>query len=683
MGKITSLFSSNVFSKSEMKKRVSPDVYEALTNAIDNRIPIPASMADEIAKAMMEWAISLGCTHYSHWFMPLTNITAEKHDSFLAFSEGKAIEKLSGKSLVRSEVDASSFPSGNLRGTFNARGYSIWDPTSYAFVRGHCLYIPACMVSYNGQALDRKTPLLRSIEALSKNGIRILRLCGNTVAKEIRTSAGPEQEYFLIKKEHYLKRPDLIFTGRTLIGAKPPKGQELDDNYFAPVSPEVNDLLDDFNKNLWKLGINATTEHREAAPGQFELAPIYSTTNLSNDTNTLTMQVMREVADQHGYACLFHEKPFAGLNGSGKHNNWSLETDLGENLLTPTDNPYENTQFLLMLAAAVHAVGKFSELMRISVASAGNDFRLGALEAPPAIVSVYLGDELSSVVESVITGKPFEKKKRNVLSVGVPVIPEIKKDNTDRNRTSPFAFTGNKFEFRMSSSSQSIAEPNIVLNTIMADVLGEFADRLEGKEDFESSARALVKEIFEYESDHIIFNGNGYSKEWQKEASRRGLPNLRTTPDAFDCYDKPEYVELFERHHVFTSEEISIRKDIGYHTYASTIIIEARTLDSMIKRQVIPAVLQALKSLDSETDTGKKYRKTISDQLEMLDQANEKLEKTISDSQTKNGRTKAIFCRDNVRPACDAVRKICDELETITPEEFWPFPSYADMLLKH
>ena len=683
MGRIKEIFGANVFGKDEMKKRLPENVYSAMINTIEKRAPFDTSMADTVAEAMMEWAMFLGCTHYSHWFMPLSSVTAEKHDSFLAFSEGKAIEKFSGKTLIKNEVDASSFPSGSVRGTFNARGYSIWDPTSYAFVRGHCLYVPACMVSYKGQALDRKTPLLRSIEALSREGIRILRLCGNKDAREIRTTVGPEQEYFLIKKEYYLKRPDLMFTGRTLIGAKPTKGQELDDTYFAPIPNEINDYLDDVNENLWKLGINAMTEHREAAPCQFELAPIFSTANISNDTNTLAMQVMKDVADKHGFVCLFHEKPFAGLNGSGKHNNWSMETDLGENLLSPTKTPFENTQFLLFLAAAVHAVGRYSELMRYSVASAGNDFRLGALEAPPAIVSVYLGDELTAVVDAIVNDKTFVRKHRNILSVGVPAIPEIRQDNTDRNRTSPFAFTGNKFEFRMSSSSQSIAEPNIVLNTIMAEVLAEFADKLEGKDDFEKSARALIKEIFTYEKDHIIFNGNGYTKEWQKEAARRGLPNLRTTPDAIDIYDKPEYVALFEKHGVLSAEEISIRKEVSYSNYSSVILIEAKTLSRMVTRQIIPAALESLKLFDSDADCANKARKKISDLLELLDVSNDKLFKTISEASGKSDRSKAVFCRDNVKAVMDNVRKIVDELETVMPEQFWPYPSYSDMLLKN
>jgi glutamine synthetase len=683
MGIITEAFGANVFNDSVMKARLPRDVYKALRKTMELGVPLDISVANTVAAAMKEWAVSLGCTHFTHWFQPLTAVTAEKHDSFLSPLGGvTALESLSGKMLVQGEPDASSFPSGGLRATCSARGYSVWDPTSYAFVKNSCLYIPACFVSYTGEALDRKVPLLRSIEALSKQGIRVLRLCGNKEAYEIKTTAGPEQEYFLIPKELYEQRKDLVYTGRTLFGAKPPRGQELDDQYFGSIRAEVKSFMEDVNVELWKLGINATTEHNEVAPCQHELAPIFSTTNLSNDTNMLAMTVMQEVAKKHGLVCLLHEKPFAGVNGSGKHNNWSLATDLGENLLDPTDDPYNNTQFLLFLAAAIRAVSKYSELMRISVASAGNDHRLGANEAPPAIVSIYLGDELNSIVDAIATGKKYVAPKKSKMSVGVPAIPLIKKDATDRNRTSSFAFTGNKFEFRMAASSQSIADPNTVLNTIMAEVLGEFADKLEKKSDFEASARKLIREIFKEEREHIIFNGNGYSEEWTVEAAKRGLPNLKTTPDALACYDKPEYIKLFEKNNVMTEAEVKCRKEVGFENYVTILSIEAKTMIEMAMKQIIPSCLSYASELQlADGEAAGIIKEQVTSLTDQLYQATEALKASLAAlSNVEGAQAQAFYVKDNLKAAMEAVRQPADTLETLVSKDYWPFPTYGDIL---
>ncbi|MGM9680240.1 MAG: glutamine synthetase III [Eubacteriales bacterium] len=683
MGIITETFGTSVFNDSVMKAKLPKDVYKALRKTIELGVPLDISTANTVAASMKDWAISLGCTHFTHWFQPLTPVTAEKHDSFLSPLGGvSALEAFSGKALVQSEPDASSFPSGGLRSTCAARGYAVWDPTSYAFVKGTTLYIPACFVSYTGEALDKKIPLLRSIEALSKQGIRVLRLFGNKEAFEIKTTAGPEQEYFLIPKELYDQRKDLIYTGRTLFGAKPPRGQELDDQYFGSIRSEVKAFMEDANIELWKLGINAMTEHNEVAPCQHELAPVFSTTNLANDSNMLAMTVMQEVAKKHGLVCLLHEKPFAGVNGSGKHNNWSMATDLGENLLDPTADPYNNTQFLLFLAAAIRAVSRYSELMRISVASAGNDHRLGANEAPPAIVSVYLGDELYAIVDAIATGKKYVAPKKSKMSVGVPSIPLVTKDPTDRNRTSSFAFTGNKFEFRMSASSQSIADPNMVLNTIMAEILGEFADRLEKKSDFEAAARKLIKEVFKAEKDHIIFNGNGYSSEWPEEAARRGLPNLKTTPDALACYDKPEYVKLFEKHSVLTKAELSCRKEVAFENYTTTITIEAKTMAEMAMKEIIPACLSYTSELSvAEGNAAAELASKVTALTDRLYAATEELKADIQKiADAGDAEAQAFYVKDVIKPAMDAVRAPADELEGLVSKDYWPFPTYGDLL---
>lgn len=683
MGTITEVFAANVFNDAVMKEKLPRDVYKALMKTIYEGKELDRAFASAVASAMREWAASLGATHYSHWFHPLTNAPAEKHDSFIAPQEGReAIEFFSGKTLLQGEPDASSFPSGGLRGTCSARGYSVWDPTSYAFVKDKCLYIPACFVSYTGEALDRKIPLLRSIEALSAQAVRLLHLMGKTEVRSVKTTAGPEQEYFLIPYDLYEKRRDLVYTGRTLFGAKPPKGQQLDDVYFSAIRPEVKAFMEECNTELWKLGINAITEHNEAAPCQHELAPVFTTTNTSVDANSLALQVMKNIAKKHGLACLFHEKPFAGINGSGKHNNWSLATDYGENLLDPTDDPYNNTQFLLFLAAVLRAVSRYSELLRISIASAGNDHRLGALEAPPAIISVYLGDELYSIVETIAAGRKYTPSPRAKMSVGVPSVPLISKDSTDRNRTSPFAFTGNKFEFRMSGSSQSIADPNTMLNTIVAEVIGEFADKLERKTNFEAAARKLIREVFREEKDHIIFNGNGYSEEWQEEAARRGLPNLKTTPDAAACYDKPEYVKLFEKHHVMTAGEIACRKEVMFETYSNTILIEAATMSEMVMKEILPALFAYSTDLSvAESSAAAKIAAEVNtltdrlyDEVKALDEAVKNAKASVSPE------AMAFAVRDSVKPAMSALRKTADTLETLVGKDYWPFPTYGDML---
>lgn len=683
MGTITEVFATSVFSDRVMKERLPAEVYASMKRTIEFGEPLDRDAIDVVAAAMKDWALSLGCTHFSHWFQPMTASTAEKHDAFLQPKGGmSAIESFKGKNLLQSEPDGSSFPSGGLRNTCAARGYSVWDPTSYAFVKNKCLYIPACLVSYTGEALDRKIPLLRSVEALSKEAVRLLHILGKTEVKYVRTTAGPEQEYFLIPADLYEKRKDLIYTGRTLFGAKPSKGQELDDQYFAPIKPQVKEFMEDCNIELWKLGINATTEHNEAAPCQHELAPIFSTTNISNDTNRLALDVMKNVATRHGLACLFHEKPFAGINGSGKHNNWSMATDLGENLLDPTSDPYHNTQFLLFLAAAIQSVSDYSELLRISIATAGNDHRLGALEAPPAILSVYLGDDLTAIVEAIADNKKYTPPATTQMSVGVAAIPVLKKDTTDRNRTSPFAFTGNKFEFRMSGASQSIAEPNIVLNTIMAETLKKFANRLEKKADVETAARRLIREVFKAERNHIIFNGNGYSKEWQEEAARRGLPNHATTPEAISVYDKPAYVKLFADHKVMTPAELVCRKEIMFENYTNQIKIEAQTMCEMVIRDILPACFGystelSVADASSAADLAARVN-ALTDTLYANTRALEEAVKGIKSKSTAE--EKAFYVRDFVKPAMNAVRADADELETIVGREYWPFPTYGDLL---
>ncbi|MBR3004800.1 MAG: glutamine synthetase III, partial [Lachnospiraceae bacterium] len=591
MGSISEYFGCNVFNDRVMKANLSAEVYQSLRKTMDEGAQLDPGVANAVATAMKDWAVSKGATHFTHWFQPLTGITAEKHDSFISPSpDGGVIMEFSGKELIKGEPDASSFPSGGLRATFEARGYTAWDPTSYAFIKGKTLCIPTAFCSYGGEALDKKTPLLRSMEALNKQALRILRLFGNTTAKCVRPAVGPEQEYFLITREMYDQRPDLRFTGRTLFGAKPPKGQQMEDHYFGVIKPRVQAYMDDLNEELWKQGILAKTEHNEVAPAQHELAPIYTTTNIATDHNQLTMEIMQKVAEKHGLVCLLHEKPFAGVNGSGKHNNWSIATDTGVNLLSPGDTPHENAQFLLILCAVIKAVDDYQDLLRITVATAGNDHRLGANEAPPAVVSIFLGDELNGILEAIENDTPYEGKEKTQLKLGVDVLPKFNRDTTDRNRTSPFAFTGNKFEFRMLGSANSIACTNIMLNTAVAESLKIYADTLEDAEDFETTLHEMIQTTIR---DHkrIIFNGNGYDDAWIKEATEvRGLLNYRTTPDALPHLLDKKNVDMLVSHKVYTETELKSRCEITLDNYCKTVVIEANTMEDISKMQILPAV---------------------------------------------------------------------------------------------
>ena len=595
--KLPDIFGSMVFDDRAMRQRLPKETYRALRNTIENGKKLDVNIANVVANAMKDWAVERGCTHFTHWFQPMTGVTAEKHDSFIsASSDGSVIMEFSGKELVKGEPDASSFPSGGLRATFEARGYTAWDPTSYAFIKDRTLCIPTAFYSYSGEALDKKTPLLRSMEALNRQALRILRLFGNEGVRRVVTTVGPEQEYFLVDKALYRQRRDLMFCGRTLYGAKPPKGQELEDHYFGAIKPRVSAYMKELDEELWKLGILAKTEHNEVAPAQHELASIYTSTNAATDHNQLVMELMKNVADRHGLVCLLHEKPFAGVNGSGKHDNWSLSTDAGQNLLEPGDSPQENAQFLLFLAAVIQAVDDYQDLMRVSVASAGNDHRLGANEAPPAIVSIYLGDVLTGILDSIESGTPYDPQSAGELRVGVHVLPRFPKDATDRNRTSPFAFTGNKFEFRMLGSSFSISGPNIVLNTIVAESLSRFADTLENADDFDGALHDLIRRVIR-EHRRIIFNGNSYSDEWKREAEKRGLLNLRTTPEALPCFVSPKNIALFTRHQIFTETEMRSRYEILLENYAKTLAIEAQTMLEMSRKEILPAVNAYVKDL--------------------------------------------------------------------------------------
>ena len=634
-----------------------------------------------------------GATHFTHWFQPMTGITAEKHDSFISPApDGRVILEFSGKELIKGEPDASSFPSGGLRATFEARGYTAWDPTSYAFVKGKTLYIPTAFCSYGGEALDKKTPLLRSMEALNRQAMRILHLFGNEDVKCVRTSVGPEQEYFLVDAELYKRRPDLIFTGRTLFGARPPKGQELDDHYFGTIKPRVAAYMEELNQELWKLGILAKTEHNEVAPAQHELAPIYTTTNLATDHNQLTMEIMQTVAARHGMVCLLHEKPFAGVNGSGKHNNWSMSTDTGVNLLSPGETPHENAQFLLFLCAVIQAVDDYQDLLRTAVATAGNDHRLGANEAPPAVVSIFLGDELTAVLKSIEADAPYQGTERTRMKLGVPVLPRFLRDTTDRNRTSPFAFTGNKFEFRMLGSSNSIACANIMLNSAVADTLRKFADRLEGAEDFEGAIHALIQDTLR---DHkrIIFNGNGYDDAWLEEAERRGLANLRTTPDCVPCLLEQKNMDMLTGLKVYTKAELESRYEITMENYCKTVTIEALTMVDMARRDILPAVetytsrvaasAAAKKAADPELLCAyeKDLVRRLSGLTDRIAGQTEALERLMAELQTESDVT-ATACRirDEVLPSMSALRAAVDEAETLTASDCWPYPTYGDLL---
>ena len=693
---VPDIFASMVFNDDVMRERLPKDVYKSLRKTIDNGKDLDITVANAVANAMKDWAIEKGATHYTHWFQPMTGITAEKHDSFISpTADGRIIMEFSGKELIKGEPDASSFPSGGLRATFEARGYTAWDPTSYAFIKDHSLYIPTAFCSYGGEVLDKKTPLLRSMEALSAQAVRILRLFGDSTTKRVITTVGPEQEYFLVDKKLYDERPDLIYTGRTLFGARAPKGQELEDHYFGAIKPRIAAFMQELDEELWKLGVLAKTKHNEVAPAQHELAPIFSTTNVATDHNQLTMETMKNVALRHGLVCLLHEKPFAGVNGSGKHNNWSISTDTGKNLLEPGKLPQENAQFLLFLAAVIKAVDEYQDLLRISVASAGNDHRLGANEAPPAIISIFLGDELTAILHAIETGTVYGGTLRVNMEIGVNVLPSFTKDTTDRNRTSPFAFTGNKFEFRSLGSQLNIACPNIMLNTIIADELEQFADELEGKEDFNGALNALIKRVIK-EHKRIIFNGDGYADAWKAEAAKRGLTNLPTTVDALPHYTDEKNVKLFTKHKIYTEVEMQSRQDIILETYAKTINIEALTASDMVKRDILPAV----SSYVAELASGVATKKAISDDIPceaeldiikrlsgLQDCAYKKLAaldnaiigvKEVGEDPIEV----ATYYKDSVITAMTELRAVVDEMETLVSSDYWPYPSYGDLMFR-
>ena len=693
---VPDIFASMVFNDDVMRERLPKDVYKSLRKTIDNGKDLDITVANAVANAMKDWAIEKGATHYTHWFQPMTGITAEKHDSFISpTADGRIIMEFSGKELIKGEPDASSFPSGGLRATFEARGYTAWDPTSYAFIKDHSLYIPTAFCSYGGEVLDKKTPLLRSMEALSAQAVRILRLFGDTTTKRVITTVGPEQEYFLVDKKLYDERPDLIYTGRTLFGARAPKGQELEDHYFGAIKPRIAAFMQELDEELWKLGVLAKTKHNEVAPAQHELAPIFSTTNVATDHNQLTMETMKNVALRHGLVCLLHEKPFAGVNGSGKHNNWSISTDTGKNLLEPGKLPQENAQFLLFLAAVIKGVDEYQDLLRISVASAGNDHRLGANEAPPAIISIFLGDELTAILHAIETGTVYGGTLRVNMEIGVNVLPSFTKDTTDRNRTSPFAFTGNKFEFRSLGSQLNIACPNIMLNTIIADELEQFADELEGKEDFNGALNALIKRVIK-EHKRIIFNGDGYADAWKVEAAKRGLTNLPTTVDALPHYTDEKNVKLFTKHKIYTEVEMQSRQDIILETYAKTINIEALTASDMVKRDILPAV----SSYVAELASGVATKKAISDDIPceaeldiikrlsgLQDCAYKKLAaldnaiigvKEVGEDPIEV----ATYYKDSVITAMTELRAVVDEMETLVSSDYWPYPSYGDLMFR-
>ena len=690
---IPSLFGSKVFDDRAMKARLSAEDYSSLKKTIDENAKLETAVADAVAIAMCDWALEQGATHFTHWFQPLTGVTAEKHDSFISPSpDGGVIMAFSGKELIKGEPDASSFPSGGLRATFEARGYTAWDPTSYAFIKDHTLCIPTAFCSYSGDALDKKTPLLRSMQALNRQAKRILKLFGHET-KYVRTSVGPEQEYFLVDKEVFEARPDLVYTGRTLFGALPPKGQELDDHYFGVIKPRVTEYMEDLNTELWKLGILAKTEHNEVAPAQHELAPIYSTTNVATDHNQLMMEIMQKVARRHGMVCLLHEKPFAGVNGSGKHNNWSMGTDEGINLLAPGETPYENAQFLLFLCAVIQAVDDYQDLLRLSVATAGNDHRLGANEAPPAIISVFLGDELTDVLQAIKTDTPYQGKGEVTMKLGVHALPRFSRDTTDRNRTSPFAFTGNKFEFRSLGSSNSIACCNMMLNAAVAESLKQYADRLENAEDFEKELHELIKETIQAH-ERILFNGNGYGEEWIKEATQvRGLSNLKTTADAMPHLLDEKNVSMLTAHKVFTEAELESRCEIMLENYCKSVNIEGHTMVEMARKSYLPAIQSYLYRLAQTASLMKSvsdraachYEVSTMERLSVLTdcilEQTEKLEQTLETlKEFEDIISTSAYVRDEVLPAMETLRKSVDEAEMLVPEESWPFPSYGKIL---
>ena len=693
MNTVTDVFGSMVFNDSVMRARLPKDVFKQVQRSINEGKRLDSAAATVVANAMKDWAIEKGATHFTHWFQPMTGITAEKHDSFISpVDGGKVIMEFSGKELIQGEPDASSFPSGGLRATFEARGYTAWDPTSYAFIKDGVLCIPTAFCSYGGEALDKKTPLLRSMEAINKQGMRVIRLFGNTDVTSIKTTVGPEQEYFLIDKSVYEKRKDLMYTGRTLFGAKPPKGQELEDHYFGTIKPRVAAFMKELNEELWKLGVLAKTEHNEVAPAQHELAPIFTTTNIATDHNQLTMEIMQKVAKKHDMVCLLHEKPFAGVNGSGKHNNWSMTTNTGVNLLDPGDTPYENAQFLLFLCAVIQAVDDYQDMLRISVASAGNDHRLGANEAPPAVMSMFLGTELESILSAIEKDEPYGSKEKELIKVGVHVLPKFPKDNTDRNRTSPFAFTGNKFEFRMLGSAASISGANVVLNTAVAESLRQYADILENSKDFENDLHELIKSVIA-KHKRIIFNGNGYDDAWIEEAERRGLLNLKSTPDCVPYYLAEKNVDLFTRHKIYTPVELHSRYEIKLDGYCKVLHIEALTMLDMVWKDILPAVSAYSKKL-ADTALAKK---SLSDSIDcsfetelaakistLTAEAVKKtqaLEYAVMDVKNYEDTLElARFYKDTVFAAMNELRIVVDELETHTAAEYWPYPSYGDIL---
>ena len=693
MSKVPEMFGSMVFNDKKMQERLPKSTYKALKRTVQNGEPLDLSVANVVANAMKDWAVEMGCTHYTHWFQPMTGVTAEKHDSFICPDGDQVIMEFSGKELIKGEPDASSFPSGGIRATFEARGYTTWDPTSPAFIRDATLYIPTAFCSYTGEVLDKKTPLLRSMERLSSEAVKVLQLLGKENVTRVTTTVGPEQEYFLITKEMYDKRMDLRFTGRTLFGAKPPKGQEMDDHYFGVIKPRVAAYMEELNEELWKLGVLAKTKHNEVAPSQHELAPIFSTSNIATDHNELCMEIMKKVAERHGLVCLLHEKPFAGVNGSGKHNNWSISTNTGENLLDPGKNPEDNLQFQLFLAAIVKAVDEYQDLLRITVASAGNDHRLGANEAPPAIISMYLGDDLGALVESIIEGKEYRSHDKAKMETGVDVLPDFRKDNSDRNRTSPFAFTGNKFEFRALGSSLNIACPNYMLNTMVAEELSQFYEAVKGAEDVEAALKALIKDTFTAHQ-RIIFNGDNYTDEWVEEAAKRGLCNYKSLPEAMAHYVDQKNIDLFVRNGIVSEAEIRARYEIELEHYAKQLNIEALTMLEMAKKNITPAVISFVREL-AETVSLKKsvsasistaaeenLLESLSEQLEAFVNKTSELESAVAEADKYSGDVLACatYFREKVFAKMEELRAVGDSMETETSANYWPYPSYGEML---
>ncbi|MDF1618078.1 glutamine synthetase III family protein [Petrocella sp. FN5] len=694
MENVTHLFGTNVFSESVMKERLPKDTFKALKKTMILGEELAPEVAEVVANAMKDWAVEKGATHYTHWFQPMTGKTAEKHDSFIEpTGDGKVIMEFSGKQLIQGEPDASSFPNGGLRATFEARGYTAWDATSPAFLKDDTLCIPTAFCSYTGEALDKKTPLLRSMQAVSKQAVRILRLFGDTETNKVTSTVGPEQEYFLLDKKLYQLRKDLIFSGRTLFGAMPPKGQELDDHYFGSIKERVSNFMKEFDLELWKLGISSKTKHNEVAPAQHEMAPIYSTTNIATDHNQLVMDTLIKVANRHDLACLLHEKPFAGVNGSGKHNNWSISTEKA-NLLEPGETPHENAQFLTFLVATIAAVDKYAPLLRLSAASPGNDHRLGANEAPPAVISIFLGEQLNAIIEQIKEGALTSSTKASAMDLGVTTLPKFAKDVTDRNRTSPFAFTGNKFEFRMVGSSSSVSGPNIVLNTIVAEMLKEIADELEVAEDFNATLKTIIERLIKAHS-RIIFNGDGYSEDWLEEAERRGLPNIKTAVEAIKVFDNPEYVDLFLRHGVFFKGEITARQEIMFEEYIKTINIEALTMIEMAKKEIMPSVIEFATSLADSINAIKaavpSAKVSVQENLltkisELLVEVQEKLvdlEEEVAKTHLIEDIEEVAFAfKFKVFEMMTALRKPCDELEVMVAQDYWPYPTYSDLLFR-